>query len=144
MALLTPNERPEEPKLLTMAKDNSNTEKTWTVEKLRVELEKSLPNALGVSPDLSLTSAVLFKQIPTDLLPLLPNLDGVTFCHLDKVTTEQIIAVRKADGWGITPPRDLHVRLDGASLEGEYDVVEGGLVKATTRSLHQALYLLTL
>lgn len=144
MALLAPNERPEEPKLLTMAKENSNTEKSWTADKLRMELERSLPNSLGVSPDLSLTAAVLYKQIPMDLLPLLPNLDGVTFCHLDKVTTEQILAVRKADGWGFTPARELHVRLDGPSLEGEYDLVEGGVVKATTKSVHQALYLLTL
>lgn len=145
MALLAPNERPGEPKLLTMAKDNSNTsEKAWSVEKLKQELERATPNGLGVAPDFKLTAAVLFKQIPTDLLPLLPNLDGVTFCHLDKVVTEQVLAVRKADGWGITPSRELHVRLDGPSLDGEYDIVEGNTVKTTTTSLHQALYLLTL
>lgn len=126
-----------------MAKDNSNVEKSWTVEKLRQELEKALPNGLGVSPDLSLTASLLWKHVPTELLSILPNLDGVTFCHLDKVTTEQVLAVRKADGWGFTPQRELHARLAGPSLEGEYDLVEGGAVKATTKSLHQALYLLT-
>jgi hypothetical protein len=123
--------------------NSTDSSKAWTVTKLRQELEKALPNGLGVSPDLSLTAQLLWKQLPLELLPLLPVLDGVTFCHLDKVTTEQVLAVRKPDGWGFTPSRELHVRLDGPTLEGEYDIVEAKAVKATTKSLHQALYLLT-
>lgn len=125
-----------------MAKDNSTDSKAWTADKLRLELEKEFKSG-GFPPDLRLTSEVLYKHLPTDLLPLLPQLDGVAFCHLDKTCSqEQVLAVRK-DSWGIAMDREVHVKFT-APCEGQWLLYEGGSLVQGCKSLHQALYLLTL
>lgn len=125
-----------------MAKENSNSEKSMTAETFRKRLEDAAKNNSGFPVELRLTAAALWKHIPTDLLPLLPQLSGVTFLHTEEKTSEQPFAKRESGGWGL-PERELKVRFEGPSLKGTFTLYEGGTLKETTESLHQALYLLT-
>ena len=124
-----------------MAKQqNSNdSEKTWTVETLRKALEKP---SMGIPLSYLLTAKVIWRHLPLEFLPLIPNLEGVTWAPLQPIMTPQPLATWK-DPWGLaTGKRTLEVCITSRELDCEF-TLDTGSDPVPFSNLQNALHYLT-